>query len=104
MDSVASLVIPSAIIVIIFGISCGAFASRVASAKGYDGMSWFWGGFFFSLVALIAVAGLPQKSEDQEEQSDEEQTTEKHRCTSCGVMVRSDAHFCTKCGTRLAQN
>ena len=46
---------------IIFFVA-GLFVSNVAQEKGYNGFVWFIGGFFFSVIALIAVAGLPDKS------------------------------------------
>ena len=39
----------------------GLFCLNVAEEKGYNGFLWFTGGFFFSFIALIAVAGLPDK-------------------------------------------
>jgi len=42
-----------------FGLISGAYASNVADAKGYSAVAWFFGGFFFSLLALIAIAGMP---------------------------------------------
>ena len=45
---------------IIFFVA-GLFVSNVAQEKGYNGFVWFIGGFFFSVIALIAVAGLPDK-------------------------------------------
>lgn len=37
------------------------FTETVAEAKGYGARNWFWGGFCFTLIALIAAAGLPVK-------------------------------------------
>lgn len=42
-------------------IVSGAFTSTVAAQKGYDRIAWFIGGFFFSLIALLAAIGLPDK-------------------------------------------
>ena len=39
----------------------GLFVSNVAQEKGYNGFVWFIGGLCFSVIALIAVAGLPDK-------------------------------------------
>jgi len=39
----------------------GSYTAFVADEKGYSGKAWFAGGFFFWLIALIAVAGLPKK-------------------------------------------
>ena len=40
----------------------GAFTETVAEEKGYDARNWFWGGFCFWFIALIAAAGLPAKA------------------------------------------
>lgn len=40
----------------------GAFTETVAEAKGYSARNWFWGGFCFWIVALIAIAGMPMKA------------------------------------------
>ena len=39
----------------------GLFCFNVAEEKGYNGFLWFIGGFLFSVIALIAVAGLPDR-------------------------------------------
>ena len=40
---------------------CGFLAASVASEKGYSYASWFIAGLLFSVLALIAAAGLPDK-------------------------------------------
>ena len=45
---------------IVFFIA-GLFCFNVAEEKGYNGFLWFIGGFLFSVIALIAVAGLPDR-------------------------------------------
>ena len=39
-------------------LPCAFYASRVAADKGHDGAAWFFGGFLFGPIALIAAAGL----------------------------------------------
>ena len=48
-------------IFLIVWFACAMYASVVASEKGYKGFNWMIGGFFFGFLALIAVAGLPDK-------------------------------------------
>lgn len=45
--------------IIIWGIIFGAFCSFLAKQKKRDQGSWFALGFFFSLIALIAIAATP---------------------------------------------
>ena len=40
------------------------FCAFVAREKGRDGGSWFWLGLLFSLVALIALVGLPERRKE----------------------------------------
>jgi len=49
------------LIIIIQGIICGIFTGFVAGEKGYSTWIWFACGLFFSIIALIAAAGLPMK-------------------------------------------
>ena len=42
-------------------IASAFFCASVASEKGYNGTAWAFGGFLFGIIALIAVAGLPDK-------------------------------------------
>ena len=48
-------------IFLIVAIASAFFCSNVAQAKGYSSSSWLVAGFFFGFLALIAVAGLPDK-------------------------------------------
>lgn len=45
----------------IIGVVTGSFSSKLAKEKGYDPTAWFFGGLFFNIIALIAIAGLPKK-------------------------------------------
>lgn len=50
----------SVVVVILYGFVCGGFTRVVAGEKGYS-ESWFWAGFLFGLVGLIAACGLPDR-------------------------------------------
>ena len=52
------------LIVVVFlflWLPAGFYAGEVAHQKGYSGAAWFIGGLFFGFIALIAVAGLPDR-------------------------------------------
>tara|TARA_B100001121_G_C18278079_1_gene429374 strand:+ start:200 stop:466 length:267 start_codon:yes stop_codon:yes gene_type:complete len=49
------------IFIFIFWIVSALFCSLVAYEKGYSNVAWFFGGIVFGFIALIAVAGLPDK-------------------------------------------
>ena len=42
-------------------LPCGFFAGAVAEEKGHNGIAWFFGGFLFGPVGLIAAAGLSDR-------------------------------------------
>ena len=44
---------------VVLGLIFGAFCSSTAKEKGYSERIWFVIGFFFSIFALIAIAGMP---------------------------------------------
>ena len=48
-------------ILVIAWIACAFYCGAVADSKGHDYISWLFGGFFFGVFALIAVAGLDDK-------------------------------------------
>ena len=48
-------------IIVIFWIACAFYCAAVAGSKGHDNIPWFFGGLFFGVFALIAVAGLDDK-------------------------------------------
>jgi len=52
----------SIIVIVFYAISCGTFTAKVAMTKGYDAVNWFFAGIVFSIIALIAVIGLPIKT------------------------------------------
>ena len=65
-------------IMITQGLIVGAFSSYVAGEKGRDGGGWFLGGFLFSLVALIAICGVPSlKSSEAKAEHVEKKTEEE---------------------------
>lgn len=43
------------------GLACGLYCAKLAELKGHSMAAWMFGGFFFSLIALIAAAGLPDR-------------------------------------------
>ena len=45
---------------VVAGFVFGSFAYYVAEAKGRSRWSWFVLGFFFNIVALLAICGVPK--------------------------------------------
>ena len=49
------------LVLVIVWFSAAFFCGEVAYQKGYSGIAWAIGGLFFGFIALIAVAGLPDR-------------------------------------------
>ena len=76
----------------IFGIFC----SYIASQKNRNPIVWFFLGFFFSLIALIAIGVVPS------------QAAKKHnaglrKCPSCAEEVKREAKVCRFCQSELPE-
>lgn len=48
-------------VLVMLPVACAFYSMKIATLKGYESerVAWFMGGFFFIVIALIAVAGLP---------------------------------------------
>jgi hypothetical protein len=51
---------PFLILLIIQAFIFGAFSAFIAGEKNRDSAGWFWAGFFFSFVALLALIAVPK--------------------------------------------
>jgi hypothetical protein len=47
------------IVILIQAVVCASYCYNLAREKGHNAGSWAIGGFLFSIIALIAAAGLP---------------------------------------------
>lgn len=46
---------------VLWGSITGGFCFWLAGEKGYIQKQWFWLGFFFGLLAFIALCAVPKK-------------------------------------------
>ncbi len=51
------------ILVLVQAYVFGKFCAFIAKEKNRDSASWFYLGFFFSLLALVAIAAVPAKQD-----------------------------------------
>jgi hypothetical protein len=90
----------------------GGFAASVAQSKRRDPIGWFILGFLFSIIAVIAIAGMPSLPERATESETLAERFALHRgttfagCSKCFSAyatngMNSPKLFCTK-GQRLA--
>jgi hypothetical protein len=64
-------------LLVVYGVVCGAFSAFVAGEKNYNEASWFFGGFFFGVIGLVAAAGLPMNPTPSANKSATKQVTPK---------------------------
>ena len=49
------------VLAVVIWLISGVFCGEVAEQKGYSRANWVFAGFLFGFIALIAVAGLPDR-------------------------------------------
>ena len=77
-------------VLIIQGIIFGGFCAFIASQKNRDSGSWFFLGFFFSILAVLALIAIPKEnSADQPEAI--------RKCPFCAELVKAEATICRFC-------
>ena len=57
------------VIMFVYSVVCGSYCATLAEEKKRSAMLWFLGGFFFGIIALIAVAGIPISFKAEQESS-----------------------------------
>ncbi len=80
-------------LILLNGIIFGSFCSNLAVKKGYSSGTWFAGGFFFGIIALIALAGSPVK----------EVISNLKECPECKEMININANVCRYCGHNFTE-
>ena len=91
--------IPIIVVLVVQGVICGAFAAFLANQKGYSDGAWFICGFLFSIIGVIAAAGLPMTDESEMDVS-----TLTKECPECAETIRLPARVCRFCGERFGQD
>lgn len=76
------------------GLAFGGFCAYLAGQKNRDGFGWFLLGFFFSILALIAIAASPNLAAPQDANSN-------RKCPYCAEMVKTEAKICRFCQHEL---
>lgn len=78
-------------------IAMAFFTGFVASEKRRCTSCWFIGGLLFGPIALVAVVGVPDKSDHYLRPSPKTHI----KCPDCKEPVLKEARVCKHCGCRL---
>ena len=79
-------------------VACALFSGHLAEQKGRCTACWLLWGLLFGPLALLAAAGLPDRSRKLGEPHPQTHVT----CPECVGFVPKSATICQHCGTRLA--
>jgi hypothetical protein len=86
-------------IILLQAVVFGSFTSFVAREKQRGALAWFFLGFFFSLIALLALMAVPAKQVPETVVRKDPRFQSKWLCKECGeTNVDEDAkcYFCGK--------
>lgn len=86
------------IIGILQAIICAALASNLAEKKGYSSGAWGACGFFFSIIGLIAAAGLPPRGDLYHRGPILVKT-----CPTCAEPIKIEAKVCRYCRQKFSK-
>ena len=81
--------------VIAQAVISGGLSAYLAEQKGYSTGAWFFLGFLFGVVGLIACVGLPSANESRDVYNRDESLVK--RCPRCAELVRIEASVCRFC-------
>ena len=74
----------------------GFFCSYIATQKNRDSATWFWLGFFFNFLALIAIGVVPA-------QASKKSKAALRKCPSCAEDIKAEAKICRFCQAELPE-
>ena len=112
------ILIPMELVLTVFllllfqGLIFGFFCSYVAREKNRNSAAWFWLGFFFSFIALIALAAVPAiaatasylGTNDYATKTTSNTNPRIGTCPSCEYEAELSFVHCPKCGPRNGFN
>ena len=90
---------------LVFGVVCAAFCAHMAREKGRDPVLWGACGFFFSLIAVIALAGVPAITGPvigPRRPGGVPAAEQLVDCPHCGAATPAARERCVKCRKPLA--
>lgn len=94
-------------IIILQGIIFGAFSSFIAKEKNRDSGGWFVLGFFFSLLAILALIGLPKLTDfrfvERRVEADDQSVLSQAICPFCREEINPESILCKHCRSDLTE-
>jgi len=86
------------VIVLFFCAASGAFTSTVATSKGYSGGLWFFLGFIFPGISLLAI-GFCENAivEDEIEVTQGFKGKYYKKCSACHSIIPIQSTLCNQC-------
>ncbi len=94
------------IIILLQAVIFGIFCSFIAKEKGRDGGNWFFLGFFFSFLAILALMAVPKeeiKSLIENKQVNGQTPSSKAICPFCREEINPEATLCKHCRSDLTE-
>lgn len=86
------------VLFLIQAVIFGCFCAYVARQKGLVSGNWFFLGFLFSILALIALIAIPNGTLPQNSRSINDSM---RKCQFCAEMVKAEAKICRFCQHEL---
>jgi uncharacterized membrane protein len=100
------------LLIFLQGIMFGSFCAYVASEKKRDALTWFFLGLLFSIVALLAIIGIPHTTENNVSKTKQKKPSFSNKakvhevnmdyiCYHCGAENPNKLPNCPECGKLL---
>lgn len=90
------------LIVVVQGLIFGGFSAFIAKEKKRDEVIWFILGFFFSILALLALIAIPERIDAKVQNNYFK--SDVALCPYCRENIKPDAIICKHCKSDLSLN
>ena len=80
---------------IIVAFVSGFFCAMIAKRKNMNAVLWFFVGFLFPLLSLIAIAGMPVTNAESDKDAEQNNPTKK--CPKCAEIIKLEVKVCRYC-------